>query len=165
MTIQLAPRPKKRRRANETRDLTKPIQAALNRMPGVRVAQNSIGLVVAWHRRHDPTAHPFEAGLGSGSSDLVGGVTMPCSRCSSTDPDGKCVALLEHRQIARLFTIEVKRDAEAERGSRSESRRITVEDQARWGRAVRRIGGFYCIVHDLADAKAAVDRCRNGESQ
>ena len=78
---------------------------------------------------------------------------------------GECVPLHEHRQIARLFTIEVKRDAEAERGSRSESRRITVEDQARWGRAVRRIGGFYCIVHDLADAKAAVDRCRTGESQ
>lgn len=53
--------PKPPRRRNETRDLVKPIIAALNRTGLVRVARNNVGFVGG-----------IRYGLGIGSPDIVG---------------------------------------------------------------------------------------------
>jgi hypothetical protein len=52
-------------RRNETRDLTKPIESALNAMPGVWAARNTVG--VGYHRNGDPATW----GLGTGSADII----------------------------------------------------------------------------------------------
>ena len=149
--IDLRARPPRRR--NETRDLTRPIEARLNKLPGVRVVRNNPGLVVSWHRRLDASAHPFAGGLGVGSADLVGMVT--------------CEVVMRGKPLVfgRAFCLEVKSDAASERKSRSASRRTTIEDQERWARSVRLLGGFCCVVHSLEEACAAVLRCRMGASE
>lgn len=163
-TIPLSPRPPRRR--NESRDIVRPIEVALNKLPGVKVTRNPVGLVVSWHRRNDPTAHPFQAGLGLGSADIVGIVSVLghlypyWPMVPQSDP-----LQTQMMTIARVFALEVKRDAEASRKSRSERRATTIQDQARWGLAVRRMGAFYCVVHGVAEAVAAVERCRHGRSE
>ena len=116
--------PKPPRRANEARDLTRPIEAALNRIPGVRVARNNTGVL------RDARGIPVRFGLGTGSADLVGIVT------------------------GRPFCLEVK-------GPRGRS----TDDQVRWGKAVRALGGFYAVVHSIDEARDAVTRCRAGASE
>lgn len=54
---------------NETRDLVRPILDALNKLDGVKVMRNAVGLVIPFARRG---AAPFKAGLGAGSADIVG---------------------------------------------------------------------------------------------
>ena len=69
----------KARKRSETRDLVAPIIRALNRMPGVRVTRNAnLGPVVPYARRHEPDIRPILAGLGTGSADVVGVVSVPC---------------------------------------------------------------------------------------
>jgi hypothetical protein len=67
----LPARPKKRR--NETSDLTRPIVAALNAIPGVWASRNNVG--------HATTENgwPVTYGLGTGSADVVG-VVAPYGR-------------------------------------------------------------------------------------
>jgi hypothetical protein len=166
MMIKLPEKPK--RRANENRDLVKPIEDALNGIPGVRVARNSIGLVLSWHRRHDPSATPFWSGLGPGSADLVGIVKMHVLFVGhqSWATDGQIVRISDsvftRWEVGRVFCLEAKRSAEEERKSRSAKRRITIEDQERWARAVRSLGGFCAVVHSVEEAIDAVSRCRSG---
>jgi hypothetical protein len=133
--MNLEPR-KRAHRANETRDLTHPIEAALNRLPGVRVARNNnLGPVVPYVRRLQPDIRPIRAGLGDGSADLVGIVRL-------------------HTGIGRAFVLEVKRAGEKPK-----------PDQARWLGVVRSLGGFAAVVHSVEEALAAVERCRAGESE
>lgn len=56
----------KPQRRNETRDLTKPIEAALNAIPGVWASRNTVG--IGYHRNGDPATW----GLGTGSADIIG---------------------------------------------------------------------------------------------
>lgn len=75
-------RPKILRR-NETRELTHPIQAALNKMDGVRVWRNNSGML------KDHRGVPLRYGMGNGSADLIG-----CVRVGG---------------VGRYFALEVKR--------------------------------------------------------
>jgi hypothetical protein len=54
-------------RRNETRDLTHPIRAALNAIPGVRVWRNNVGFA-----RAENGGAPIRYGLAAGSADLIG---------------------------------------------------------------------------------------------
>ncbi len=66
-SIRMSIPPKKQsKRRNETRELTKPIEAALNALPGVWAARNTVGS--GYHRNGDPVVW----GLGTGSADIIG---------------------------------------------------------------------------------------------
>lgn len=135
--VQVARKPRAVRR-NETRDLTKPILAALNALPGVRVARNNTGML------RDERGVPVRYGLGLGSADLVGIVV--CRYCSAhLERHGDVL------EVGRAFCLEVKWPREK-----------PTADQARWLQAVRRLGGFACVVHGELEALDAVRRCREG---
>ena len=125
-------------RSNETRDITGPVIRALNVMTGVRVVRNNnLGPVVPWRNKD---ARPIQSGLGAGSADLVGIVTCPFMGALT--------------QSGRVYVLETK-----------SARGVARQDQERWLAAVRRLGGFACVVRSVDEAVAAVVRCRRGASQ
>ena len=141
----------KARKRSETRDLVAPIIRALNRMPGVRVTRNAnLGPVVPYARRHEPDIRPILAGLGTGSADVVGVVSVPVL----APPPYLATA------IGRAFVLEIKLPAAP--GLRAGTLR---PDQRRWLATVRRFGGFAAVVTSVDEAMAAVARCRQGASE
>jgi hypothetical protein len=60
----------------------------------------------------------------------------------------------------RAFALEVKLPAAP--GLRAGT---LAKDQARWAAAFVRFGGFCCVVHSIAEACAAVERCRAGHAE
>ena len=155
-------------RANETRDLTRPIIVALNKLPGVRVIRNvDRGLMVPFAQIHLPNPTKIMTGLGKGGSDIVGVVKMgvALSNCELEDRierEGRGAVTFD---CGRLFTLECKRYAR--RTAHSDTR----ADQTRWRDAVIRLGGFAGLIEarDTAEgirmALEAVDRCRLGQAQ
>ena len=142
----LPARPAKRR--NETRAITRPIEAALNRLPGVRVARNNTGAL------RDATGRLVVFGLGTGSADLVGICQV---RIVRDELPGLVYAWDIHRPgltFGRAFCLEVKLPGKRPR-----------PDQARWARVVRSLGGFCCVVTSVQGAIDAVARCRAGASE
>ena len=138
VTVVKAPRVHRR---NETRDLTKPILAALNSLPGVRVSRNNTGVL------KDERGVPVRYGLGLGSADLVGIVS--CRYCiAHITYYGDVV------EVGRAFALEVKWPGEK-----------PTADQVRWLASVRRLGGFACVVHSIEEATSAAARCRDGLSE
>jgi hypothetical protein len=135
-----APPPKRR---NETRSVTRPTEVRLNRIPGVRFARNNnLGPVVPYARRMEPGIKPVVAGLGTGSADLVGIVSVVVT------PE------MVGRTIGVAACLEAKMPGK------------TLEpDQARWAKVVRSLGGFCCLVRSVDEAIAAVARCRAGASE
>lgn len=133
MTIPLPPRPKRRR--NETRDITRPLEAAINRIPGARVVRNNnLGPVCPWAKRHDPAfIRPIVAGLGAGSADLVG---LLCVRA---------VVAGAERRIGQAIAIECKRFG-----------RKQSDDQRRWAAAFQRLGGLYLIATSVEETVTIV---------
>jgi len=75
-------------------------------------------------------------GLAKGSSDLIGFIRH--------DFNGK--------KIARFVSLEVKTPTGK-----------TTEEQDLWIAAIRRFGGFACVVRSVEDALAAIERARKGE--
>ena len=144
VTVVKSPRVQRR---NETRDLTKPILAALNSLPGVRIARNNTGVL------KDERGIPVRYGLGLGSSDLVGICSMHISvHLNPEDPS--YMAQYRTTRVGRAFALEVKWPGEK-----------PTADQVRWLAAVRRLGGFACVVHSIEEATRAVARCRAGDSE
>lgn len=140
----ILPRPAKPRRS-ETRELTHPCRVALNKLAWVRVWRNNVGIIEL------PTGGRLRYGLGIGSADLVGLVTMDLLRFVSngTDPVyvGQC-------HPARFFALETKWP-----GKRPTS------VQRAWAEVVRSLGGFAGVVTSVDEALLAVERCRAGESE
>jgi hypothetical protein len=129
-----ATRPKPRR--NETRELVRPIMAAVNALPGVRV----------W-RPHVLNTRALDlagAGLAEGSADLVG-----LALCTWTEDDG----YLSH-EFGRFLALEAKWPGEH-----------PTADQRLWAAVVRKLGGFYAVVRSVEEAVDAVTRCREGMSE
>ncbi|MGA7119067.1 MAG: hypothetical protein WBY94_03170 [Polyangiaceae bacterium] len=152
MILPAKPKP----RQNETRDLTRPIIVALNKIAGVRVVRNvDRGLMVPFAQIHMPNPTKIMTGLGKGGSDIVGVVRMRVD-CGVTN---RVV------QFGRLFTLECKR------WERRHAHSDTRADQRRWRDAVIRLGGFAGLIEarDRAEgirmAIEAVERCRRGESE
>jgi len=150
MNVPRKPKP----RRNETQELTRPIEAALNKLPGVRVRRNNTGVL------EDKRGVPVRYGLGVGSADLVGicevqSVSVPASlEALGRVANGQVGALYPTRILGRAFCLEVKRPGEK-----------PTADQVRWLESVRRLGGFAAIVHSVEEALACVERCRAGQSQ
>ena len=143
--------PPKKKRANEARDITRPIEAALNRLPGVRCSRNNTGTL------RDLRGIPVTYGLGLGGADIVGIVRVWLGK-EDRDTGGDGLGIYVGGMfIGRAFALETK-------GS-SRTKRSRKEDQARWGRVFRMMGGFYAIARSIPEAVAAVDRCRAGESE
>lgn len=142
----------KAHRRSETRDIVQPIIRALNRIDGVRVTRNAnLGPVVPWHKRLDPSARPILAGIGTGSADIVGIVSVQWSHLAAR-PDVET--------IGRAIALEVKLPA----ADGLRAGRIG-PDQRRWLSVFRRFGGFAAVVHSTEEAVAAVERCRTGASE
>ncbi len=102
------------------------IREALNLHIGVRVTRNNTG------KLQDRFGRWVTFGLGLGSPDLVGAVTMP---------DG----------IARMFCLEVKSAA----GKES-------PDQLAWAKEARGRGVFVATVRSVDEALAALERAKGG---
>jgi hypothetical protein len=130
---------RKPKRRNETRDLVKPIMAALNVLPGVRVWRNNVGQL-EW-----APGQRLSYGLAIGSADLVGMVRV------RTCCEGCCIGSALYR--ACFFSLEVKWPGKK-----------PTDDQDRWADVVRELGGFCAVVHSVEEARAAVERCRRGEN-
>lgn len=128
-------------RRNETQDLVHPIRLALNKLPGVRVVRNNTGML-EW-----APEQTLRYGLGIGSADLVGIVTV------RTCCDGCCIGTVS-KTLGRAFAVEVKWPDE-----------YPTPDQRRWLASFRRFGGFACVVHSIEEATDAVTRCRTGENE
>lgn len=75
------------------------------------------------------------AGLCVGSADLIGLITCP-------------------NGFARFFALEVKWPGKK-----------PTADQRLWAEVVRKLGGFWCVVHSEVEAGSAVTRCRAGERE
>ena len=153
--MNLPPKPKPRQ--NETRDITRPIIVALNKLAGVRVVRNvDRGLMVPFAQIHMPNPTKIMTGLGKGGSDIVGMVLIR---------DLRYATALPMHGFGRLFTLECKRYAR--RTAHSDTR----ADQKRWRDAVKRLGGFAGLIEarDTAEgirmAIEAVERCREGASE
>ena len=151
MILPAKPKP----RANETRDLTRPIIVALNKLAGVRVVRNvDRGLMVPFAQIHMPNPTKIMTGLGKGGSDIVGVVRVQIITMSN-----------DWKLFGRLFTLECKR------WERRHAHSDTRADQKRWRDAVIRLGGFAGLIEarDTAEgirmAVEAVARCRRGESE
>jgi hypothetical protein len=151
--MNLPDRPKPRQ--NETRDLTRPIIVALNKIEGVRVVRNvDRGLMVPARLIHLPNPPKVLTGLGKGGSDIVGVVKLDMQ--IDLGP-------IQFKSIGRLFTLEIKYHG------RTKTRHAP--DQARWRRSVQLLGGFAGLIvarnedEGIRMAVEAVERCRRGESE
>jgi hypothetical protein len=143
--MKLPARPPKRR--NETRELTRPIEAAINKLPGVRVVRNNVGQL-EW-----APGKRLVYGLGLGSADLVG-IVSNYWRYATEEELNRIGSWASLKNEGRPFCLEVKRPGQKLR-----------PDQEEWSRAVRSLGGFCCVVHSVEEAIAAVARCRSGASE
>ena len=134
-------------RHNETRELTHPIRIALNKLPGVRIVRNNVGTVPL------PSGGRITYGLGVGSADLVGMVTLDAYMfVQGGDAIGDVYAMSK-RTIARPLLLELKRPGHH-----------PSPVQSRWLRTANRLGAYAAVVHSLEEALDAVQRCRAGLS-
>lgn len=132
-------------------DIQQDIRLGLGLEPGLILFRNNIGAAV-----HHDSGRPVQYGVGGkGGSDLIGLLTVSVSTiCDNpNDCDGSHVACVGHqRKIARFIALEIKRPGG----------RVSAEQ---WGfiELVRNAGGFAAIVHDVEEAKSAIQRARMGE--
>lgn len=105
------------------------VRLALGSLPGVVAWRNNVGVA----RMADGSVVRY--GLGVGSSDLVGIVTMP-------DGTGRWAEWECKTTVGRMSA-----------------------DQNLRHDLVRRMGGFAAVVRSADDAVAAVARCRAGEAE
>ena len=136
-TMNLPPRPPRR---HESRDITRPVEIALNAMPGVQVWVNVTGVFCLPN-----SPGRVRVGLGVGGADIVGLV-----QCAEVSAEGMPTAHL----MGRFFALELKLP------SRRQS-----PPQAAWAAVVRAQGGFYAVARTIPEAAQAVARCREGRSE
>lgn len=143
----LAPRPK--RHAPEL-DIVEAARVALCAIPGVRVLPNRSLLAVPWAMRLNPDAHPVPVGLGEGSADLVGIVSLEIPWTPS-----------DILKLGRVFVLEFKQPGARPRDAKQ---RQHWERQEAWLACVRSFGGYAAKVRTVGEAIACVQRCRDLES-
>ena len=88
----------------------------------------------------------YRGGLGNGSADLVGVLTLPIHLAALGD--GKSVP------FGLFVALEIKLPGQA-----------ATDEQAAWLASVRERGGFAAVVHSVAAARAAINRARRGERE
>lgn len=113
------------------------IRAALAEMPGVALFRNNTGMLQDIRRRS------IRYGLGIGSPDLVGWVTL--NEAWGTDP-------LPPR-YARFFALEVKREGQQ-----------LGPAQREWLQRINRAGGYAQVVYSVEQARFAATEAQAGAS-
>lgn len=113
------------------------IRIALGDEPDLVLWRNTTGQTEEWNPS-DGSARTMRYGLAVGSADLVG-----ILRVQPHD-----------RRVGMFFALEVK----------TATGRVRPE-QTTWLELVRRMGGFAAVVRSVDEAKAALERARNGESE
>ena len=88
----------------------------------------------------------YRGGLGNGSADLVGVLSLPMTG-PSLGPTGPV-------RFGLFVAIEVKMPGKSPE-----------PHQVAWADSVRMRGGFACTVHSVAAARAAINRARRGERE
>ena len=128
------------------RDVLHDIREALGLEPDLVLWRNNTGVF------DDGRGGKVRTGLGTGSADLVGILTV-------TVPEIHFGTVHEY-SLGRFFALEVKRNHyhHCRRGR-------TSEEQDRWLALVRTMGGFASVVRSVQEAKASLARARRGESQ
>jgi len=122
---------------NETQ-IQQAIRIALGDEPDLVLWRNTTGQTEEWNPS-DGSARTLRYGLAVGSADLVGILrARPCG-CGP---------------VGMFFALEVK----------TPTGRVRPE-QTQWLELVRRMGGFAAVVRSVDEAKAALARARNGESE
>lgn len=118
------------------------IRLALGREPDLVLWRNGIGLV----DRQTATGQRYKQrfGLATGSSDLIGILSVPCLIGAAHVPI----------TLGRLVALEVKTP-----------RGVTSDDQRAFLALVRSKGGFAAIVRSVAEAEQAIARARLGASE
>ena len=122
-------------------ELSSAVREALNLQPGVRVRRNNSG------RLQDLRGRWVAFGQGLGSPDLMGAVTMLAAVVRDASP-------LLPRRIARCFHVEIKLPGKE-----------ATTDQLAWHAEARSRGEFVAVVRSVAEALAALERCRRGGSE
>lgn len=140
--LEIPKRPAKKRRANEYLDVVEPILVAFNSISGVWACFNRVIRMPVISSTGVDTW--INAGLGTGSADII---------FSAEYLTG----------IARIGWLECK---SLSKRTTTKSHAARDEAQASWAAAMRRKGHF--VAHGIAtvdEARAALDRCRNGYLQ
>lgn len=119
-------------------DIQRAIIHAVNALPDAHIERNNKW--EGWVVRDDGSRHYVAAGLPDGSADLIGRVKV------------RVILAGREIEIARSFYLEVKRPGEKQ-----------LPSQIAWMGRVRWMRAFYAVVHSVAEALAAVERCRRGE--
>lgn len=126
---------------NETQ-IQQAIRIALGDEPDLVLWRNTTGQTEEWNPS-DGSARTLRYGLAVGSADLVGILRV------SVIP-----VFDRSMSFGRFFALEVK----------TPTGRVRPE-QTQWLELVRRMGGFAAVVRSVDEAKAALARARNGESE
>lgn len=120
------------------------IRVALGSEDDLVLWRNSTGQTEEWNPS-DGSSRALRYGLAVGSADLVGILRTEIPRSMHSDFP---------RYIGRFFALEVK----------TPTGRVRPE-QTTWLDLVRRMCGFAAVVRSVDEAKAALARARNGESE
>lgn len=124
----VAPKRRKKREPTET-EIVSAVRAKLNALPGVNFARNNVG------GYYNASGRFVEHGLGEGSADLIGSVTVVVGKRPIT--------------IARAVGLEFKKPG-----------KVNTELQDAWAMQRRSIGWHVETVTNLEEALAAVERAR-----
>ena len=132
----VTPLRKPKREPSET-SIVSHARAALNQLPGVNFARNNVGGM------HNASGQFVTFGLGAGSADLIGSVTVHvCVPCAPRNP-------FRNVTIARAVALEFKRPG-----------KVNTPDQDAWAAQRRAIGWHVETVTSVEEAIAAVERAR-----
>jgi hypothetical protein len=117
----------------------------------IRVALGSEPDLVLWRNNTgalpDKRGIPVKFGLCEGSADLIGVLRIDLENI-----------VTDREFTGRFIALEVKRPIDRTGARRKEMQRLFRE-------LVRRMGGFAAAVNSVEQAKAALDRAREGESE
>lgn len=128
----MIPLPPREKRKPKEIDVQAAIVSAVGRLPGVRVVRNNVGTI------EDSRGIPVTFGLGEGSPDLVGVITLG-------GPESAIRELAHLEPIALAFGIEVKQPG-----------RYATRTQRGWHHVARRRGMPVGVARSPDDAVAFV---------
>lgn len=130
------------RKITENRDILPPIRRWLASQPDVKIFRNAQAFV------QFDDGHKGRAGLGTGSADLIGSLTVqvPRYRLDGTRLPGQLIT------IARAMGIEVKRPGQKLR-----------KEQVAWADAMHRAGWIVGVATSVEDVKDIIEKARRWE--
>ena len=135
------------------------ILLAVAPMPDVRLYRNLVGTY------ETVRAGWIKTGLGPGTADLVGWLSVPCAAAVPVYSSAGGFEIMGYardgvegtRHVARFLAVEVKKEG------RAKDHKARVEDQAAWLQFVRDSGGIADFVTSVEEALNLINRGRRWE--